>query len=412
MGADPALARKAAMLAKADLATEMVGEFPELQGLMGRYYAGLEGHEPEVCAAIEEHYKPQGPSDRVPTNPVSIAVALADKLDTLVGFWAIDEKPTGSKDPYALRRAALGVIRLVVENGCSMTLNRWLSMGFLVHAVRRMENAEHVVMSDIWRALQNIEFNQWDDAGAVMHQVAVRSNFLKIDVILLNSSVISATNDLLTFFHDRLKVMLREQGTRHDLVDAVLSARLASPAGEAGRRSLTDEGEPPMSESHPHPFVSDGHLLPVEKEGAAANDDLLSIVTRVHALSAFLATEDGTTLLAGYKRAANILKAEEKKDGDGAFEGNVDIAALKELAEQHLHKALLAEGAAVEAATATKDYPAAMAAMARVRAPVDAFFEAIFVNDPDHALRLNRLRLLAMLRRVTSKVADFSKVAG
>jgi glycyl-tRNA synthetase beta chain len=323
--ADPDTAEKAARLAKADLATEMVGEFPELQGLMGSKYAALEGHAPDICAAIEEHYKPQGPGDRVPTNPVSIAVAIADKLDMLVGFWAIDEKPTGSKDPYALRRAALGVIRLVVENGVRLRL---APLCF----------------------------------RATPHPAASGGHLLPREKALVA--------DLLTFFHDRLKVMLREQGARYDLVDAVLGA------------------------------------------GADRNDDLLSIVNRVHALSAFLATDDGANLLAGFKRAANILRAEEKKDGEGAFEGEVDATALKEMPEHELFEALRAEGAAVAAAVRAEDYAGAMAAMARLRSPVDAFFEAILVNAPEPALRLNRLCLLASLRRVTSAIADFGKVTG
>ncbi len=361
VGADPALAKKAAMLAKADLATEMVGEFPELQGLMGRYYATLEGHEPEVCAAIEEHYKPQGPGDTVPTNPVSVAVALADKLDTLVGFWAIDEKPTGSKDPYALRRAALGVIRLVVENGVRVELR----------------------------------------------DILIKATLLT--PLYLNFGF----PDLLSFFHDRLKVMLREQGARHDLVDAVLGAGASpSPLGEGGMRSMTDEGEPQASGLLPHPSGSAGHLPPGGKERGAANDDLLSIVNRVNALSAFLATEDGKTLLAGYKRAANILRAEEKKDGEGAFEGAVDPDSLIVFQETDLQQALVSGEASVGEAMRREDYAAAMSAMAGLRAPVDAFFEAVLVNAPEAEVRLNRLRLLAQLRRVTSVVADFGKVAG
>ncbi len=320
VGADPALAEKAARLAKADLATEMVGEFPELQGLMGRYYATLEGHEPEVAAAAEEHYKPVGPSDSVPKGPVSIAVALADKLDTLVGFWAIDEKPTGSKDPYALRRAALGVIRLVVENGVRFKLGTQIERHF-----------------------------------ASLNSVAAAGP--------------GAAGDLLSFFHDRLKVMLRDQGARHDLVDAVL--------GTGGQ-----------------------------------NDDLLSIVNRVNALSALLATEDGANLLAGYKRAANILRAEEKKDGEGAFEGAVEPIHLIAFQEHDLQKALATAEAAAAEALKRDDYAAAMSAMAQLRAPVDEFFEAVLVNAPEPDVRLNRLRLLAQLRRVTAQVADFGRIAG
>ena len=308
VGADPVLAERAAKLAKADLPTEMVGEFPELQGLMGRKYAELQGENASVAAAIEEHYKPLGPSDRVPADPVSVAVALADKLDTLVGFWAIDEKPTGSKDPYALRRAALGVIRLVVENGVRLPLARFAT-----------------------------------------------------DV------------DLLSFFHDRLKVMLRDQGARHDLVDAVLG------------------------------------------EGASGNDDLLLITRRVAALGRFLETEDGKSLLAGYKRAANILKAEEKKDGEGAFAAAADlqlIAAAGLIEEKALAVALAQATPKAEAAIAAEDYEGAMAALAELRPAVDAFFDKVTVNDPDPALRANRLKLLNQLREATRAVADFGRIAG
>jgi glycyl-tRNA synthetase beta chain len=380
VGADPKLAKDAAILAKADLATEMVGEFPELQGLMGRYYAQQEGHRPEVCAAIEEHYKPQGPGDRVPANPVSIALALADKLDTLVGFWAIDEKPTGSKDPYALRRAALGVIRLVVENGVRLPLLDALHQHLLVIA------------------------DQLKGFGIAMtpsgHDVRM--------------------HDLLSFFHDRLKVMLREQGARHDLVDAVLGAG-APPSpwrGGTDRAAIKGGGQvetasvETTSQDSPPSLRGSAALPSPPGGGTGANDDLLSIVNRVAALSAFLATEDGRNLLAGYKRAANILRAEEKKDGDGAFEGDVDAGLLGDIQEHALHEALRAEGAAVSAAIAREDYAAAMAAMARLRGPVDAFFEAVLVNAEDPALRANRLKVLAMLRRVTSSVADFGKIAG
>jgi len=308
VGADQALAERAARLAKADLPTEMVGEFPELQGLMGRKYAELQGEHPSVAAAIEEHYKPLGPSDRVPADPVSVAVALADKLDTLVGFWAIDEKPTGSKDPYALRRAALGVIRLVVENRVRLDLSKF-----------------------------------------------------------------AKEYDLLSFFHDRLKVMLRDQGARHDLVDAVLG------------------------------------------EGASANDDLLLITRRVAALGRFLETEDGRSLLAGYKRAANILKAEEKKDGEGAFAGAADLQLIADaglIEEKALAVALAQATPKAEAAIAAEDYEGAMAALAELRPAVDAFFDKVTVNDPDPALRANRLKLLNQLREATRAVADFSRIAG
>jgi len=314
------------MLAKADLATEMVGEFPELQGLMGRYYAALAGEEPEVSSAIEEHYKPQGPSDRVPTHPVSIAVALADKLDTLVGFWAIDEKPTGSKDPYALRRAALGCLAISIKNGFDL-----YPRGIFESHVGRIRS-------------------EWASPDSYPEWASIADNFQY-------------------FFEERLAVQLREAAERHDLIDAVLNLR----SREVG---------------------------------------LFTVYRRVSALSAFLATEDGVNLLAGYKRAANILRAEEKKDGEGAFGDAIDDTYLVAFQEHDLRKALIAAEAAVGEAMALEDYAAAMEAMARLRQPVDEFFGAVLVNAPEAEVRLNRLRLLAHLRRVTSAVADFSKVAG
>ncbi len=302
VGADPDLAGRAALLCKADLLTGVVGEFPEVQGLMGRYYATHAGEDPSVAAAIEEHWKPQGPSDRVPTSPVSIAVALADKLDTLVGFWTIDEKPTGSKDPFALRRAALGVIRIVLENSVRLPI-----AGFAAR-----------------------------------------------------------TPDLLAFFADRLKVQLREQGTRFDLVDAVFAL--------------------------------------------GGQDDLLLIVKRVEALGALLATDDGKNLLAGYKRAANILKAEEKKGT--AVAAAVDAGLFKEAEEKALAAAVETAAKAAHAAVASEDFEAAMKALASLRAPVDAFFDKVLVNDADAGVRANRLALLTVLREACHQVADFSKIEG
>ena len=301
VGADPDLAEQAALYAKSDLRTEVVGEFPEVQGLMGRYYARLEGLPEEIAAAAEEHYKPQGPTDRVPTAPVSVAVALADKLDTLTGFWAIDEKPTGSKDPYALRRAALGVVRIVLENGLTVKIGDF------------------------------------------------------------------AEPDLLSFFADRLKVHLREAGARHDLVDAVFA-------------------------------------LP-------GQDDLLLVVKRVEALGRFLSTEDGKNLLAGTKRAANILRIEEKKDGV-TYEGGVDVVLLHEPEERALSEAIAALGPQIEQALAREDFEAAMALIAQLRAPVDAFFEKVTVNADDPALRVNRLRLLGDIRAATRSIADFERIEG
>lgn len=317
VGADPALAERAARLAKADLVTEMVGEFPELQGLMGRKYAALQGEHDSVCAALEEHYKPLGPSDRVPSDPVSIAVALADKLDTLVGFWAIDEKPTGSKDPFALRRAALGVIRLILDRGLRLRL-----------------------LEQVGAADRGLAGRAGADAG-----------------------------DLLGFFADRLKVYLRDQGARHDLIDAVFA-------------------------------------LP-------GQDDLLMVVRRVEALGQFLDTEDGKNLLAGYKRAANILRIEEKKDGR-AYDAAPDaaLAAAGEPAERALAEALAKARETASAAVAREDFAGAMQALSTLRAPVDAFFQDVTVNAPDPKLRENRLALLNALRAATREVAEFAKIEG
>ncbi|MCJ2070878.1 glycine--tRNA ligase subunit beta [Methylobacterium sp. J-030] len=317
VGADPALAERATRLAKADLVTEMVGEFPELQGLMGRKYATLQGEHASVCAALEEHYKPVGPSDRVPSDPVSIAVALADKLDTLVGFWAIDEKPTGSKDPFALRRAALGVIRLILDRGLRLRL--------------------------------------LEQVGAADRGLAGRAG--------------ADAQDLLGFFADRLKVYLRDQGARHDLIDAVFA------------------------------------LL--------GQDDLLMVVRRVEALRQFLDTEDGKNLLAGYKRAANILRIEEKKDGRAyASEPDAALAAAGEPAERALAEALAKARETASASVAREAFAEAMQALSTLRAPVDAFFQDVTVNAPDPKLRENRLLLLNALRAATREVADFSKIEG
>ncbi|MBS9719750.1 glycine--tRNA ligase subunit beta [Tianweitania sp. BSSL-BM11] len=343
IGADPALAKRAAVLAKADLTTEAVGEFPELQGVMGRKYALLQGEANSVAAALEEHYKPQGPSDHVPTDPVSVSVALADKLDTLVGFWAIDEKPTGSKDPYALRRAALGVIRILVENGVELKL------------LPLLEDHDGVAGRTIPAASDE------GTGGIKAIGRAIVSVFHKGRDTNQNSL------DLLSFFHDRLKVYLRDRGARHDLIDAVLA---------------TD----------------------------SANDDLLLIVRRVEALGTFLDTENGKNLLAGTKRAANILAAEEKKGT--AVADAVDAAIFKLPQEEALFAAVnQAEKDAAEAIQ-RQDFSAAMQALSQLRAPVDAFFDAVLVNDEDESVRANRLALLQRIRAATGQVADFSRIAG
>jgi glycyl-tRNA synthetase beta chain len=320
-GADVEKSKRAARLAKADLLTEVVGEFPELQGLMGRYYALAQGEDASVAAASEEHYKPQGPADRVPTDPVSVAVALADKIDTLVGFWAIDEKPTGSKDPYALRRAALGVIRIAIERKIDL-----YPRGLLERRIKRVRpNLSDTEISEIGDSFQH-------------------------------------------FFEDRLKVQLREQGVRHDLVDAVL---------ELGGKEV----------------------------------GLLSIVDRVEALAKFLDTDDGKNLLAGTKRAANILRIEEKRDSKIYDERpEPDLYVLDE--EKELANAI--DGVAAEARDAVhkNDFAAAMSAMAKLRPAVDAFFDKVKVNDDDPKVRENRLKLLNEIRAATRAVADFSKIEG
>lgn len=394
VGADPELAERAAKLAKADLPTEMVGEFPELQGLMGRKYAELQGENPSVCAAIEEHYKPLGPSDRVPTDPVSVAVALADKLDTLVGFWAIDEKPTGSKDPYALRRAALGVIRLLVENERAAPLRELLDTTYLLKLWHDQLNGRMAMLplmdghlasaSSRFLKMQespvswsSLRVNRFESIESVECEKSLGANRYSTGPNVRRLSELpplaSICDDLLSFFHDRLKVMLRDQGARHDLVDAVLG------------------------------------------EGMHASDDLLLITRRVAALGRFLETEDGKSLLAGYKRAANILKAEEKKDGEGAFAGAADLQLIAQaglIEEKGLAVALAQATPKAESAVAAEDYEGAMAALADLRPAVDAFFDKVTVNDPDPALRANRLRLLNQLREATRAVADFGRIAG
>lgn len=425
VGADADLAERAARLAKADLVSEMVYEFPELQGVMGRYYA-LEAGEPAAVAdAIRDHYKPQGPSDAVPTDPVGIAVALADKLDTLVGFWAIDEKPTGSKDPFALRRAALGVVRIVLENGVRLNLDsfsefpaqslrkQWLvdkiikncrfpvskgepfeaSEGNLGHidlrpnrivwpnkteyvfgsieeAARHFEDLVNVLRVTEPIALVGAEFlpTSTSEDGALIYTVSLgelAEHEEPTEVIPGFDGVPS----LLSFFADRLKQYLRDQGQRPDLIDAVF---------------------------------------------ALGEDDLVLITRRVEALGAFLETEDGANLLAGYKRAANILKAEEKKD-KRTFDGDVDAALLEAPAEKALYQALVTGVEAAKAGLEAEDFAAAMSALASLRGPVDAFFEgegSVMVNADDAGVRENRLNLLNMMRAAIGSVADFGKIGG
>jgi glycyl-tRNA synthetase beta chain len=323
VGADVEKAKRAAHLAKADLLTEVVGEFPEVQGLMGKYYAQAQCEDASVAAASEEHYKPQGPTDRVPTDPVSVAVALADKVDTLVGFWAIDEKPTGSKDPYALRRAALGVIRLIVENALRVSIL-------------------NVAISAL---------------GGLLDKRPKEA--------IVDGQKLPA--DLLSFFADRLKVQLRDQGARHDLVDAVFSL--------------------------------------------GGQDDLLLVVRRVEALGKFLDTDDGKNLLAGIKRASNILAIEEKKD-KRTFDGAPDAGLYNLPEEKALATAIDQVKSEAGAAVQKEDFASAMSAMAKLRPAVDAFFDKVKVNDDEPKVRENRLKLLNEIRAATRAVADFSKIEG
>jgi glycyl-tRNA synthetase beta chain len=315
VGADQALAKRAAHLAKADLSSGLVGEFPELQGIMGRYYALHDGEAAAVAQAIADHYSPAGPADQCPSAPVSVVLALADKIDTLVGFFAIDQKPTGSKDPYALRRAALGVIRLIVENGLRVGLR-----------------------DVIGEALKGFEGN-----------------------------LTSPDRDLLEFFADRLKVHLRDQGVRHDLVNAILSC--------------------------------------------GTEDDLVRLLARVEALSDFVGSEDGVNLLAAYRRAVNIVRIEEKKDG-APISGLVELARLELDEEVSLNHVLAGVRTDVTVAVEAEDFTAAMAALSRLRRPVDLFFEKVTVNAENAALRTNRLLLLAEIGRVMGLVANFAAIEG
>jgi glycyl-tRNA synthetase beta chain len=367
VGADAAKAERAAQLCKADLLTDVVGEFPELQGLMGRYYAEAQGEDEAVAHAIEDHYRPKGPDDLVPADPMSIAVALADKFDTLVGFWAIDEKPTGSKDPYALRRAALGVIRIVIENELRLPLRLHLWRHF--SAVRRDENLAEAIalLHPLNEQILNLSATDIELAMKLEVLVSAKAKQLAGPVLVQAHSYLKQTHDLLAFFADRLKVTLREDGARHDLVDAV--------------------------------FALDGQ------------DDLLLIVRRVEALGKFLDTDDGKNLLAGVKRASNILRIEEKKDNK-SYAGAPDAKRLAEPEEKALAEAVSLAKEEASAAVAKEDFAAAMSALAKLRPKVDAFFEKVTVNVDDKSLRENRLMLLNEIREATRAVADFSKIEG
>jgi len=361
VGAEVAAADRAAFLAKADLTSGMVGEFPELQGVMGRYYALNDGEPAEVARAVAEHYAPLGPGDACPSAPVSVAVSLADKLDTLAGFWAIGETPTGSKDPFALRRAALGVIRLIVENGLRLPLATVLG-----EAVAQVMNE-----LKLRQQLEPIEA-----LDRLVKEGRNGGRFVEFERGLLEALALDEADEervsyvvdaLLSFFADRMKVALRERGVRHDLVSAVFNL-----GGE---------------------------------------DDLVRLLARVEALAAFLTSEDGANLLTAYRRAANIVRIEAKKDGRD-YAGPADAALLDAAEEKALHAALEGAERAAGAALECEDFAGAMAALAALRAPVDAFFDRVTVNAEEAALRANRLALLAQIGATLGRVADFSAVEG
>jgi glycyl-tRNA synthetase beta chain len=378
-------AQRAALLAKCDLVTEMVGEFPELQGLMGKYYAEAQGEDEAVAHAIEDHYRPKGPDDLVPSDPVSIAVALADKIDTLVGFWGIGEKPTGSKDPYALRRAALGVIRIILENAIRVRLAELLRSHFSDYIMpislkdpRVKKAREEMAIVAAARRDAQISSNQHgkkidrpesSESAVLLAPLEIKIDFDNLTMSFgpLSGAVDGTVADLLSFFADRLKVQLRDQGARHDLVDAV--------------------------------FALEGQ------------DDLLLIVRRVEALGKFLDTEDGKSLLASTKRASNILRIEEKKDGHD-YTGAPKPNLYTQPEEKALAQAIDTARAEASAAVAKEDFGSAMTAMAKLRPSVDAFFDKVTVNADDKALRENRLKLLNEIRAATRAVADFSKIEG
>ncbi|TKW65720.1 MAG: glycine--tRNA ligase subunit beta [Paracoccus denitrificans] len=368
VGADPDQAGRAAELAKLDLRSSMVGEFPELQGVMGRYYALEAGEADAVADAACDHYSPLGPSDDVPTAPVSVAVALADKIDTLTGFWAIDEKPTGSKDPFALRRAALGVIRIVLANNIRGQLNGLLQSSAISSrlAIGTVLGRESKLRRDEYSQGTGVEADQ-------LHSLEEDAENERIEKEtpreLLNQPDLGSSDvlDLLSFLHDRLKVYLRDQGIRHDIIDAVL----AQPG----------------------------------------NDDLVLVVNRARALNDMLSTEDGQNLTQGLKRASNILAQAEEKDGvEYSFGADPKFAETDE--ERALFTALDSAEPAIKAATAAEDFPAAMSAIAGLRAPIDAFFDAVQVNTDNQIVRRNRLNLLSRIREAGRQIADFTKIEG
>lgn len=377
VGADPDVAEEAARYAKADLSSEMVYEFPELQGLMGRYYLRAAGKSEDVAAAAQEHYAPLGPSDKVPMAPVSVAVSLAEKIDKLTGFWAIDEKPTGSKDPFALRRAALGVIRIILENDLSVSLDYYIDLELLKFELTQLrsngdasdigaledileEIADHGVFGAAFHAVIDRMMNSVDASsqpdlseGSVLQQVSNRLG--------------AESRSLLGFIHDRLKVYLREQGVRHDIIDACI----AMPG----------------------------------------NDDLALLAKRAKALSEVLATNDGENLIQGFRRANNILDQAQQTDGvEYSFGADIKYAETDE--ERALFAALDQAEVAITPAMETQDFATAMAAMAELRKPIDDFFEAVQVNSDNQTVRRNRLNLLHRITEICQSVADLSRIDG
>jgi len=361
-GADATQVGLSAELAKADLSSEMVYEFPELQGLMGRYYIAAAGQDAAVAAAAEEHYSPLGPGDDVPTAPISVAVALADKLDTLTGFWAIDEKPTGSKDPFALRRAALGVIRLVLENDLRLPLDRYID-GQLVRIEGQIE--DEISAENLDELLDEIADH--GVFGAAFVTLKEKLKDLPASLLALEDKVPDVSADLLGFIHDRLKVFLRDQGIRHDIIDACIAM--------------------------------------------LGNDDLNLLVKRARALQTVLGTEEGENLLQGFKRANNILSQAEDKDGV-EYSYGADRKFAETDSENALFDALDTAQGQIAPALEAEDFPAAMAAMAALRGPIDAFFEDVKINADNQTVRRNRLNLLSRIRQTCSSVADLTRIEG
>jgi glycyl-tRNA synthetase beta chain len=382
IGADVEKAKLAARLAKADLVSGMVGEFPELEGLMGRYYALDQGHDAEVADAIRDHYKPKGPTDSLPVSKVGQAVALAEKLDTLVGFWAIDEKPTGSKDPFALRRAAQGVVRIVLENDLRLPLGK------------PIENAAIPILSYLAEKILEPSISAVAKAAEVLERPKLVKQYEESSEVVegwsdhVHHGILRVQSELFEFVADRLRVALKDRNLRHDLLDAVFSVR-------------------PITEFFMDAFNSS------TGESLSTNgfDDLYLLVKRIEALSKFLASDDGKNLLAGYKRAINILRAEEKKDAT-TYSGKVDDLYIVKAEERELKRVVEAAAALTKKAVDAEDFEGAMRAISKLRAPVDAFFEHVTVNDTDLERRANRLRLLNRIREAMAEVADFSKIEG